>query len=364
MRAMIILILMALMAVMLTACGTRPETTPASQQDASQQDASQPDAPQAVGESGGTTGAENQEQTEPGTTGTEGTGESQENLPTESGTGRTAEDRMEPGMRPRDKGMTKEEAGGPPPPEPPMDTMPAMMPTTAAGSTPKTTPHTDSEPALDAMSFPSGPADGAPGRSRDRRHQYVPDLKAGDVDDNGRWQEYLKFVREYDAEPVNETSLDGRQIVTVVDRDGNPVPNAEVKLIREGETITAQLTYADGRTMFFTPHQAGGMTMKDKASGGSYRITASRDGFRKELELELDADRDGAHEIMLGGRMDYGDRVDLDVLFLLDSTAPWRMRSSRSRRPWTASRCAWAGCPAGPTSGSPCCPTGTGTTTT
>ena len=50
----------------------------------------------------------------------------------------------------------------------------------------------------------------------------------------------------------------------------------------------------------------------------SYTISVSRNSF--EGDLELDVQGDGAHEISLSGTMDYGTQVDLDVLFLLDST--------------------------------------------
>ena len=79
-------------------------------------------------------------------------------------------------------------------------------------------------------------------------------LKAGEVDDNQRWQEYLDFVEEYRGPPVHATNLSNRQIITVLDRQGNPVPNAQVNISRRSDGTGATLTkrtYADGRTMFF-----------------------------------------------------------------------------------------------------------------
>ena len=176
----------------------------------------------------------------------------------------------------------------------------------------------DADGTMPAAPAPEHSGSRPPGHLPDRpRHQ--PALKAGEVDDNARWQEYLRFVRDYAGRPVHETDLSNRQIVTVLDRNGNPVPNATVTLMRDGEKIPAQFTYADGRTLLFPgDSRPDGMVLKKGQQDSRYMLRVSRDSFVRELEL--DARADGAHEVRLGGMMDYGNRVDLDVLFLLDST--------------------------------------------
>ena len=145
-------------------------------------------------------------------------------------------------------------------------------------------------------------------------------LKAGEVDDNERWEEYLGFVQEYSGPSVHETKLEDRQIVRVVDREGNPVPNARVTLSLDGKELATNLTYADGRTLFFPQARGGqGMTMTgDGHTPGEYRVSVKRDGFSVEQELGTRAE--DSQEVRLDGAMDYGEQVDLDVLFLLDST--------------------------------------------
>ena len=168
----------------------------------------------------------------------------------------------------------------------------------------------------------SGPGSGPAhtGVSPDVRREPHSRLKAGEVDDNRRWQEYLDFVQDYSGPIVHETSLKGRQIITVLDQDGKPVPNALVT-VRDGrDTIAKSLTYADGRTMFFPGHLTPrGMTMK---GGGQdepeFSITAERDGFTGELDAGLGTG--GTSVITLEGTMTYGESIPLDVLFLLDAT--------------------------------------------
>ena len=143
-----------------------------------------------------------------------------------------------------DKGGTGDSGsaatGMPPPPDVAMmpDGDPGITGDTAAMS--RSGPEGGMMPGAPASEHSgSGPADRRPDRPR---HQ--PALKAGEVDDNARWQEYLRFVRDYAGPPVHETNLSNRQLVTVLDQAGNPVPNASVTLERDGTEISTQLTYA------------------------------------------------------------------------------------------------------------------------
>ena len=204
-------------------------------------------------------------------------------------------------------------------PEPRMPE-PGTMKSTPTGSMGDTEGNTTMFKSRDELMMPAAPPTDHSGSwtagGRGGRPQYQPDLKAGDVDDNARWQEYLSFVEDYTGPPVNETSLSNRQIVTVLDKMGSPVPNASVTLERNGTKVSTQLTYADGRTLFF-PGASEGMGLRGERRPG-YTISVSRNGF--DENIKLDAQGDDAHEISLDGTMEYGDQVDLDVLFLLDAT--------------------------------------------
>ena len=150
------------------------------------------------------------------------------------------------------------------------------------------------------------------------------DLKAGEVNDNQRWNEYLQFTKDYDSHPVHRTNLADRRIITVLDRDGNPVPNAIITVSDNGKNLAEYLTYADGRTLIFPeaiqsrPASGAGGWWEN----GQLDISVERDGFTGETILvpqEGDS-HTHTHTVTLDGKMTYGMSVPLDVLFLLDST--------------------------------------------
>ena len=167
-------------------------------------------------------------------------------------------------------------------------------------------------------------ASGRSPRSPDWHKERVQaELRAGEVDDNQRWQEYLDFVGEYWGPPVHTTNLRNRQIITVLDRQGNPVPNAQVNISRRSDGTGATLTkrtYADGRTMFFPLEGLDpGMAMRnDGQTAGTLSITVGRNGFTKTIRIVPESAME--HEIALEGTMTYGLDFPLDVVFLIDST--------------------------------------------
>ena len=116
------------------------------------------------------------------------------------------------------------------------------------------------------------------GKHGGRPMQPQPDLKAGEVDDNQRWSEYLQFTKDYEGPPVHRTNLADRRIITVLDRDGNPVPNAIVTVSDNGKKLTEYLTYADGRTLIFPEALTTG-------ESGQLSINVERDGFTKNTSI-------------------------------------------------------------------------------
>ena len=169
--------------------------------------------------------------------------------------------------------------------------------------------------------LPAHPA--SPANGSYQRQRVETTLKAGEVDDNKRWDEYLDFVDEYQGPPIHATNLSNRQIITVLDQEGRPVPNAKVTISMkdngEEETRTNR-TYADGRTMFFPEEEYHrGIKMLGRKAQPAFTVTADLDGFTGTLHIPQ-ADQQSNHEITLEGTMHYGENTPLDVLFLIDST--------------------------------------------
>ena len=111
--------------------------------------------------------------------------------------------------------------------------------------------------------------------------------------------------------------LADRQIIIVLDRDGNPVPNALVTVSDKEKDLAEYLTYADGRTLLF-PDAIQGRPTSRSGERDQLSISVERDGFTAKKSIILG--ESATHAITLDGKMTYGSSVPLDVLFLLDST--------------------------------------------
>ena len=184
---------------------------------------------------------------------------------------------------------------------------------------PDTNLKTESDSPDAMMGQPASPSKGS-----DQHQRIRTTLKAGEVDDNKLWDEYLDFVEEYRGPTVHETNLSNRHIVTILDQAGRPVPNAQVTISMKddgADTTWTNRTYADGRTMFFPEGKyRPSMAMQNgEAQHGQFTITAKLDGFTSILHIPQSAQQRN-HEITLEGTMHFGGNIPLDVLFLLDST--------------------------------------------
>ena len=185
------------------------------------------------------------------------------------------------------------------------------------------TGHDRMEKSASPATLPGIPAAPPEGRGHyGGRQSREHGLKAGEVDDNDRWEEYLDFVQGYQGPEVHTTNISDRQIITVLDQEGKPVPNAWVTISQgsgETEVVRSNRTYADGRTMFFPQEHNGKPVMLGPNRNREFTVTAERDRFSATIRVAGNNPREH-HEITLEGRMHYGQDVPLDVLFLLDST--------------------------------------------
>ena len=135
--------------------------------------------------------------------------------------------------------------------------------------------------------------------------------KAGEIDDNETWAEYLEFLDENaQLEAPAITNDRNRVTVRVTDPGGYPVMNATVELSNRetGKTVSQSMTYADGRAVFTTEEDLGGfqVTASLTRNGDTDQAGLEQGDPDQQVELELEQQRP--------------DTVLLDVAFVLDST--------------------------------------------
>ena len=137
-------------------------------------------------------------------------------------------------------------------------------------------------------------------------------LSAGEVDDNERWEDYLQYLDRYSGPSVHPVNISERYILTVVDGDGRPVPNATVSVASGDADLFQALTYANGQTLFFP------RAVPVAEGTESFRVTAEKNGVSAAAEFSRGAE--SAWQLTLDADSPYEGGVPLDVLFLLDST--------------------------------------------
>lgn len=147
-------------------------------------------------------------------------------------------------------------------------------------------------------------------------NQQATTLKAGEIDDNAEWDDYLLYRRESlenFGQLVNDVDVTGRQIITVTDAQGLPILGATVSVFSDDTLISQTQTYANGQTLYL-PYAD-----PDNLPTGSMMITIEKDGVSSTIDMSLVR--------MAGPNWEFGldmlparDTVKLDVVFLLDAT--------------------------------------------
>jgi hypothetical protein len=164
-----------------------------------------------------------------------------------------------------------------------------------------------SEAAGDGTATPTTPT--GPGSEA-----VIDEPTAGSVDDNELWDEYLLYREEFLARgiPASDIDVAGRQILTVVDADGDPVLGADIVVRDEsGDEVAALRTYADGRAVYL------GSTDIDPDSQSRPTFTAEVRKGDVTAEVELTS---AALEQTIALDADVPAPDQLDLLFLIDAT--------------------------------------------
>ncbi len=144
------------------------------------------------------------------------------------------------------------------------------------------------------------------------RSNQAPNLRAGSVDDNAAWDDYLLY-RLHCAEwgiDVHDVDVTGRQMIFVSNSQGEPVLGAEVTILDvNGDRVAQLTTHSDGSVLFFPnayPH----------FDLDQIEIVVAKDG----LEVSQNLDQGIREQSIILDAESATKPVRLDVHFLIDAT--------------------------------------------
>jgi hypothetical protein len=139
-----------------------------------------------------------------------------------------------------------------------------------------------------------------------------PNLRAGSVDDNEKWDDYLLYRRRFldMGIPVHDLDVTERHWIKVTNPQGAPVLGAQITITDpRGKQVAALVTHADGSALFF-PLASGApdaehFQVRVSKGAGSVEFTLQREEREHDVVLEVPAT---------------SPPMRLDVHFLIDAT--------------------------------------------
>lgn len=135
-------------------------------------------------------------------------------------------------------------------------------------------------------------------------------LKAGFSDDNKQYGYFIDFLNKFKDEPHRPLDVSERLILTVTDKNGKSVPNAQVSIKAKGKMVSSGKTMADGTFLFFP-------SLSDKEVT-RYEVEVVNQGFRLTKTIE----RNGVRHVAFGFKepRQLPEQIPLDIVFILDTT--------------------------------------------
>lgn len=150
-------------------------------------------------------------------------------------------------------------------------------------------------------------------------------LRAGSVDDNARFADYLAY-RDAFAElglTVHDFDVSRRDVFTITNRVGQPVIGADIVITDPAGHRTGELhTYADGRALWFPPGlqaqpgQSGTGEGQGQPDGGPFTATVTKDGATAHVVLDS---KTRAYPVTLDAAS-IKSPAPLDIEFVVDAT--------------------------------------------
>lgn len=143
------------------------------------------------------------------------------------------------------------------------------------------------------------------------QRQELPEVRAGEVDDNEHWDEFLSYRRGYRGPPVHDVDISERYIIQALDGADQPILDALVTIWDGQSKVWQARTVSSGMAMFFP--RAIGVSQSE-----SFTVSVNKDGIAHTFTLPRWNQEKWV--VSLDQIQSRGSRVNLDVLFLLDST--------------------------------------------
>jgi hypothetical protein len=139
-----------------------------------------------------------------------------------------------------------------------------------------------------------------------------PNLRAGSVDDNAEWDDYLLYrLRFADWNTlVHEIDVSERHIIQVTNEQGQPVLGARVTITDDaGHELASLLTHANGQVSFFP-------LASKSPEAQRYHVLVEKGSTKADFSFDREK---RAHSIVLEAGS-ASNPVRLDVHFLIDAT--------------------------------------------
>ena len=148
-------------------------------------------------------------------------------------------------------------------------------------------------------------------------------LKAGEVDDNAQWDDYLLYRRNYHGPRIHQRDISERYVIEVIDGQGRPVlgANVRVSLPTQQQAVYSGQTYATGQVLF---HPLA-LSETSLEQVDRFVVEVQKDNLLQQFSLtRFDAQASSAFTdrwtVTLDLPQQQLESLNLDVLFLIDAT--------------------------------------------
>jgi Mg-chelatase subunit ChlD len=151
----------------------------------------------------------------------------------------------------------------------------------------------------------------APGEPYPSQVQQQEALKAGAVDDNAKFADYVDYLKNYKGPAMRALDISERHVIKVVDADGHAVSNADVTVDAAGKRLFSGKSYANGELLFHPKAVSGAEQVE------SFEVKAVKGALTQSGTFGRTAE--GAWQLKLTGAV-AKPTAQLDVVFLIDAT--------------------------------------------